>query len=54
LRKLPTYSANEGDNLPEKLRLNLDDLTGEDQLALAGFVEHSQSKKMERVLKNLK
>jgi predicted transcriptional regulator of viral defense system len=54
LRKLPIYSANEGDNLAEKLRLNLDDLAAEDQLAFAGFVEHSQSEKMERVLKNLK
>jgi len=54
LRKLPKYSANEGDNLAEKLRLNLDDLAAEDQSAFAGFVEHSQSKKMERVLKNLK
>jgi len=54
LRKLPNYSANEGDNLAEKLRLNLDDLAAEDQLDFAGFVEQSRSRKMERVLKNLK
>jgi len=54
LRKLSIYSANEGDNLAEKLRLNLDDLAAEGQMSFAGFVEHSQSKKMERVLKNLK
>jgi len=54
LRKLPNYSAYEGGNLAEKLRLNLDDLAAEDQLAFAGFVGQSQSKKMERVLKNLK
>jgi len=54
LRKLQVYSAHEGDNLAEKLRLNLDDLAAEDQLAFAGFVEQSRSRKMERVLKNLK
>lgn len=54
LRKLPIYGANEGDDLAEKLRLNLDVLATEDQLAFAGFVEQSQSKKMDRVLKNLK
>lgn len=54
LRKLPKYNTSEGDNLAEKLRLNLDDLAVEDQLAFAGFVGQSQSKKMERVLKNLK
>jgi len=54
LRKLPIYSSRERDSLAEKLRLNLDDLAAEDQLALANFVEHSQSRKMERVLKNLK
>ncbi len=54
LRKLPKYSANERDNLAEKLRLNLDVLSTEDRLAFTGFVGHSQSKKMERVLKNLK
>jgi len=54
LRKLPKYSANERDNLAEKLRLNLDALAVEDRLAFAGFVGHSQSKKMEQVLENLK
>jgi len=54
LRKLPIYSANAGDNLAEKLRLNLDDLAAEDRSAFAGFVEHSQSEKMKWVLKNLK
>jgi predicted transcriptional regulator of viral defense system len=54
LRKLPIYSARERDSLAEKLRLNLDDLAAEEQLAFAGFVEQSQSRKMERVLKNLK
>lgn len=54
LRTLPNYSANEGDNLAEQLRLNLDDLDAKDQLAFADFVGQSQSKKMERVLKNLK
>ena len=54
LRKLPIYSANAGDNLAEKLRLNLDNLAAEDRSAFAGFVEHSQSEKMKWVLKNLK
>ncbi len=54
LRKLSIYSADEGENLAEKLRLNLDDFTTEDQLTFASFVGHSQCKKMERVLKNLK
>ena len=53
LRKLPKYGANERDNLAEKLRLNLDTLAVEEQLAFADFVGHSQSKKMERVVKNL-
>lgn len=54
LRKLPKFSVNGKDNLAQKLRLNLDDLAAEDQLAFASFVGLSQSKKMERVLKNLK
>ena len=54
LRKLPEFDSLKEGNLAEKLRLNLDDLAAEDQLAFAGFVDYSQSKKMEQVLKNLK
>lgn len=41
-------------NLAEDLRLNLEDFTEKDQFEFAGFVEFSKSKKMEKILKNLR
>jgi hypothetical protein len=41
--RLPAY------NLAEDLRLNLDDFSESDRLAFEGFVETSQSKKMDSI-----
>ena len=46
--RLPAY------NLVEDLRLNLDDFPESDRLAFEGFVETSQSKKMDMILRNLR
>lgn len=43
-----------GYNLAEDLRLNLEDLLESDQVEFANFVEISNSKKMEQILKNLR
>ncbi len=43
-----------GYNLAEDLRLNLEDLPESDQVEFATFVEISNSKKMDRILKNLR
>jgi hypothetical protein len=43
-----------GYNLTEDLRLNLDDFPEHEREAFAAFVETSQSKKMERILSNLR
>jgi len=42
------------DDLAEALRLNLKDFSEEDRLAFAAFVEMSKSRKMDRILKNLR
>jgi len=41
-------------NLAEALRLNLEDFTEKDQVEFVEFVEISKSKKMDRILKNLR
>lgn len=41
-------------NISEHLRLNLEDFAEKDQSDFAGFVEMSKSKKMNRILKNLR
>jgi len=41
-------------NLAEELRLNLDDFSEKDQTEFADFVEMSQSRKMDQILKNLR
>ena len=41
-------------DLAEDLRLNLDDFSEKDQLEFVEFVEISESKKMDRILKNLR
>ncbi len=43
-----------GYNLAEDLRLNLEDFSESDQVELETFVEISNSKKMEQILKNLR
>lgn len=43
-----------GYNLAEDLRLNLEDFSESDQVEFATFVEISNSKKMEQILKNLR
>jgi len=43
-----------GFDLAEDLRLNLEDFSGNDQTEFAAFVEISQSRKMHRILKNLR
>jgi hypothetical protein len=43
-----------GYNLAEDLRLNLEDFSENDQVEFATFVEISNSKKMERILNNLR
>lgn len=43
-----------GYDLAEDLRLNLDEFTEQDQLRFAEFVELSQSKKMQKILNNLR
>lgn len=43
-----------GDDLAEDLRLNLDDFTGKDRAEFAAFVEISESRKMDRILNNLR
>jgi len=47
-RRLASY------NLAEDLRLNLDDFSENDQVEFAAFVEISNSKKMDQILKNLR
>ena len=41
-------------DLAEDLRLNLEEFSEKDQLEFIGFVEMSKSKKMDRILKNLR
>lgn len=41
-------------NLAEKLRLNLEDFSENDQVEFAAFIGISKSKKMDRILKNLR
>ena len=41
-------------NLVEDLRLNLEDLSAEEQTEFVGFVETSKSRKMDQILKNLR
>ena len=43
-----------GNNLAEDLRLNLEDFSESDQVEFETFVEISNSKKMEQILKNLR
>jgi hypothetical protein len=41
-------------SLAEELRLNLEDFSEKDQMEFAGFVEKSKSRKMDRILNNLR
>jgi predicted transcriptional regulator of viral defense system len=43
-----------GFNLVEDLRLNLEDFSEDNQIEFAAFIEISKSKKMDRILKNLR
>lgn len=54
LRPWTGPNRSSGYSLTEDLRLNLEDFSAADQTAFAGFVEASKSKKMARILKNLR
>ncbi len=54
LRSLKGIRLSDNYDLAEELRLNLDEFTKSDQLEFVGFVETSKSKKMVRILKNLR
>lgn len=54
LRPLKVAGGLGGYNLAEELRLNLEDFSENDQVEFEAFVETSKSRKMERILKNLR
>jgi len=54
LRPLPTAYRSVKFNLPEELRLNLDEVDEASQMEFAGWVETSRSRKMHGILKNFR
>ncbi len=54
LRPLPRPWLPSGFNLAEELRLNINDMSEQDQTKFSEFVEISRSRKMSNILKNLR